>query len=91
MTPGSIHATRLVCLRGCGGSASLDGDTYVCPDCGGNLDVDYDYDAIRASWKREDLRRDPDRSIWRYAPLYPVQGRIERLPIGWTPLIPAPR
>jgi threonine synthase len=29
--------------------------------------------------------------MWRYAPLYPVAGRIESPPIGWTPLFHTPR
>jgi threonine synthase len=29
--------------------------------------------------------------MWRYAPLYPVTGRIESPPIGWTPLFRVPR
>lgn len=86
------HATGLRCVRqGCDGSASLEEAAYVCPRCGGNLQLEYDYDAIRAGWRRESLAANPDLTIWRYAPLYPVRGRIERLPIGWTPLIPAPR
>jgi threonine synthase len=87
-----MNATALVCPRpGCGGRASLEETVYVCPSCGGNLQVDYDYDAIRAGWKRDSLRDDRDLTIWRYAPLYPVRARIEGLPIGWTPLVPAPR
>ena len=87
------HATGLRCVReGCAGRGSLEGGiTYVCPVCGANLQVVYDYDAIRAAWSREALRDDPDLTIWRYAPLYPVSSRVEELPIGWTPLLRAPR
>jgi threonine synthase len=84
---------RLACIaEGCGATVPLTREmVYVCPSCGGNLEVIYDYDAIRASWRRESLAQDPDLTIWRYGPLYPVGSRIEGLPMGWTPLIAAPR
>jgi threonine synthase len=53
--------------------------------------VEFDWEAVRRSWRREDLAKDDDRTIWRYAPLYPVASRIESPPIGWTPLFAAPR
>ncbi len=63
---------------------------YVCPNCGedGILDVLYDYDLVRRTMTRESLAGNPDRSIWRYAPLLPVADRGARpnLQIGWTPL-----
>jgi threonine synthase len=93
MKRSTTHATGLRCVRErCEGKGSLEGGiTYVCPVCGANLQVVYDYDAIRSAWSREALRKNPDMTIWRYAPLYPVSSRIEGLPIGWTPLVPAPR
>jgi threonine synthase len=55
------------------------------------LQVEYDYEAIRRGWNRAALANDRDRSIWRYAALYPLVTRIESPPIGWTPLFPVPR
>jgi threonine synthase len=64
---------------------------YVCPSCGANLQVEYDYDHIRASWSKQQLAENRDYTMWRYAPLFPVQGRIEAPPVGYTPLFQAPR
>ena len=83
-------ATGLGCVR-CGKSAPVTDDRYVCPACGGNLLVEYDLDKIKLGWKREDLERSADRTIWRYLPILPVAGRLEGPPVGWTPLVGAPR
>jgi threonine synthase len=51
----------------------------------------YDWDLLRTTVTREFVESGP-RTIWRYAPLLPVQTPTrERLPVGFTPLIPAPR
>jgi len=77
---------------------------YVCDGHGdaGILDVVYDYPHIRRILTAEALRANPDRSIWRYLPLLPVdQQGVARLRasgghrplwnVGWTPLYRAPR
>lgn len=87
---GLSRVTGLRCVR-CSSSTLLADEVYVCGACGANLLVEYDYDSIRSTWDRGELERDPDRSIWRYAPLYPVATRIESPPIGWTPLFRATR
>lgn len=66
---------------------------YVCPACGGNLEVKYDYEEIKRRVPREALTANPHRDILRYVPLLPVD-RIEYaspLRIGWTPLYRAER
>ena len=88
--PASQSATALACVR-CGHRSRVADGTYVCPSCGGNHLVDYDLDGVRASWRRDDLERSADRTIWRYAPLLPVAGRLDGPPVGWTPLVPAPK
>ena len=91
MTPSGLrNISGLRCVR-CGATCALTECIYTCPDCGGNLQVEYDYDAIRSTWRKDALVKNPDRSIWRYAPLYPVSTRIESPPIGWTPLFRADR
>jgi threonine synthase len=82
-------ATGLRCIR-CGGASPLEDGVYVCPVCGGNHRVEYDLDSLRKVWRRADLERDDDRTIWRYAPLLPVAHRLEGPPVGWTPLVAAP-
>jgi threonine synthase len=86
--PGNVSGLRCV---GCGRTTPLKAPVYTCESCGGNLQVEYDYESVRQTWRREDLARNADLTIWRYAPLYPVGGRIESPPIGWTPLFKAAR
>ena len=82
-------------------STRLDEVEYVCPKHGddGILDVVYDYELIAQRISPDKLAGDPDRSIWRYLPLLPVepewrgswsQGTV-LASVGWTPLYPAPR
>ena len=88
-TGGLSNVTGLRCIH-CDSTVELAADIYTCNSCGGNLQVEYDYDAIRRSWSRSDLAANQDRSIWRYSPLYPVATRMEYPPIGWTPLFSTP-
>ncbi len=68
---------------------------YVCPLHGydGRLDVIYDYEEIKKDWNRERLKTIKDSTIWRYAPLLPVNNDhlCSHLPVGWTPLYHAVR
>jgi threonine synthase len=80
----------LRCVR-CGKASPIADDLYVCPGCGANHLVEYDLEALKRSWRRSDLERSDDRTIWRYLPLLPVSARLEGPPVGWTPLVPAPR
>ncbi|MDX2410426.1 MAG: threonine synthase [Woeseiaceae bacterium] len=56
---------------------------FVCPSCGGNLDITYDYAAIR-----EEIERD-----FNFAPLLPVSRLDAPFPlrVGGTPLVAAKR
>ncbi len=67
--------------------------SYVCPSCGGNLDVIYNYAAIRKELSRGSLAADGNLTIWRYRPLLPLgdDSRALPLPVGWTPLFNCPR
>jgi threonine synthase len=85
----------------CGREYAPDEVEYVCPHHGddGILDVRYDYEAIGRELSREALAASPERSMWRYQPLLPVdpQATAELVAgtvlesVGWTPLYPAPR
>jgi threonine synthase len=85
----------------CGREYALDEVEYVCPHHGddGILDVRYDYDAIGQEFSRETLAASPERSMWRYQPLLPVEAEAAQElaagtvleSVGWTPLYPAPR
>ena len=88
----ATHVTGLRCVRAsCDTTFTLDETRYTCKACGANLQVEYDYDAIRETWKRDSLKADPDLTMWRYMPLYPVESRIDSPPVGWSPLFEAPR
>ncbi|HZP96258.1 MAG TPA: threonine synthase [Candidatus Limnocylindria bacterium] len=75
--------------RACGALQPAD-DRYVCGECLGPIEPDYDLDAVTADELRSRIERGP-RSLWRYAPLLPVAEPPAHFPVGWTPLIPAPR
>ena len=63
----------------------------VCAACFGPLDPVYDKDTLRRTFTRESIEAGP-RSLWRYAPLLPVEApREPRLAPGFTPLVAAPR
>lgn len=63
----------------------------LCPCCGGNLDITYDYDAVVSDIER--LGIDRARYIFTYAPFLPVKKPDTRFPlrIGATPLYAANR
>ena len=89
----SIRAGAAVGLRcvHCGRLTPVADDLYVCPGCGANMLVEYDLDALKKSWSRESLAKSGDRTLWRYLPILPVSARLEGPPVGWTPLVAAPR
>ncbi len=63
----------------------------ICDDCFSPLEVAYDYDAVKALFTRERIAQRPA-NMWRYSELLPLpQGFEPRLPVGFTPLLQAPR
>ncbi len=78
------------CIQ-CGADFRTDDIEYTCNKCKGYLQITYDYQSIKESFKKSDLAEDPDYSIWRYKALLPVED-LSRKPIvqiGWTPLYEA--
>lgn len=77
------------CFR-CGTEQGADFGGYVCPACGGNLEVRYAWpQGAPAGWWRDESRKD----VFRYRPLLPV-SRLDLaspLRVGMTPLYAAPR
>jgi threonine synthase len=61
-------------------------------ECGGPLLVRYDLALLRETWSLDSFASAPD-SMWRYAPVLPVQlaTSIISLGEGMTPLLPVPR
>jgi len=101
MTPDMQHSppflSSLRCTR-CGTEYPPDAIDYVCacrPNVGsdlGTLDVQYDYAAIQAAASPQQIAADPDYSIGRWWALLPVgRKNLPPLPVGNTPLLPAPR
>jgi threonine synthase len=88
------HVTGLKCLI-CGKIYSPDEIDYVCPDHGdeGIVDAQYDYDLIGRRLSQGDLLHSTDYTIWRYAPLLPIESlqHVPPLTVGWTPLYRVPR
>lgn len=73
------------------GQAYPEAPLFVCDECFGPLEVDYDYEAIRAIISRERIQAGPF-NMWRYRDLLPVSGdRLVGLEAGFTPLIKADR
>lgn len=84
--------TGLRCLH-CGASYPH-GDLLTCSRCGeqGILDVEYDYERVRASMTAVALSSRP-LDHWRYRELLPVSPEV-RPPhpaVGWTPVYDVPR
>ena len=84
--------TRILGLRcvHCGAEYGADG-AWPCAACGGILDVRFDMAAAQAMTPRALHAR--QRSIWRYAELLPLPAgaAVPPQPVGWTPIIEAPR
>jgi threonine synthase len=84
-----MPATSLRCRR-CAAEYALE-EIGTCTDCFGPLDPVYAWDELALSVSRESIAAGPP-SIWRYAPLLPVDPPAEaRLAPGFTPLVSAPR
>ena len=56
-------------------------------ECGGILDIIYDYDYIKANLTKEMLKSRPN-TMWRYRELLPVEETTPDTPlrVGWSPL-----
>src|SRR5256714_4632052 len=77
-------------LRDCGGTRAVDDTSFVCPRCGGLLDVAYDWDrltppkSLRAFEARWSQRYDPlcFSGVWRFRDLLPFADPEKVLTIG---------
>src|SRR6056297_455095 len=79
----------LTCVD-CGETFDPETATHRCPDCGGILDPDYDYDAIDLS--RADLDSRPFDSMWRYEELLPFpRSAAVSMDEGATQLVECPK
>ncbi|MBI1765389.1 MAG: threonine synthase [Acidobacteria bacterium] len=80
------------CLE-CARSFTASEVEYVCPHCGGNLDVRYDYERIAGQFSKAALAADRNFTMWRYRALLPMvdSAPVPPLAVGWTPLYDAPQ
>ena len=85
------HVKCARCIR-CGKEYEATPNVTTC-DCGGILDIIYDYDYIKANFTKETLKNRQDPTMWRYRELLPVEGSTEAPPlrVGGSPLYEEPR
>jgi threonine synthase len=86
------NVTGFKCVE-CARSFSVSEVEYVCPACGGNLDVLYDYERIANQLSKATLAADRNFTVWRYRPLLPIEDSspVPPLTVGWTPIYDCPR
>ena len=86
------NVTGFQCVE-CAGSFSVSEIEYVCPACGGNLDVLYDYERIGKQLNKTTLAADRNFTIWRYRALLPIEDSSPAPPltVGWTPIYDCPQ
>ena len=79
------------CVK-CGKEYSAGPNLTTCA-CGGILDIQYDYAAIRRDFSPRELEGNTDWSMWRYRPFLPVEETTAPPPlrVGWSPLYQADR
>jgi len=75
----------------CSATQAVDFDGFLCPACGGNLDITYDYAAAAKEMGGEFPEGYPD--LFRFSALLPLHQPRSPFPlrVGGTPLYPAPR
>ncbi|WP_325200101.1 threonine synthase [Oscillibacter sp.] len=79
------------CVK-CGKTYEAAPDLTTC-ECGGILDITYDYDYIKSRLTKEVLANRAERSMWRYRELLPIEEDTAPTPlrVGWSPLYEEPR
>ena len=79
------------CVK-CGKEHPATPDVTTC-ECGGILDIVYDYDYIKSHLTKEKLAARKDLTMWRYRELLPIEEETENTPlrVGNTPLYEEPR
>lgn len=75
--------------RACGVLQPAD-ERYICGECMGPIEPEYDTAALARSDLRARIEAGP-LSLWRYRDLLPTSPAAGAWPVGWTALEPAPR
>ena len=78
------------CVK-CGKEYAATPDVTTC-ECGGILDIVYDYEYIKQNFTK-DMLKDRPNTMWRYRELLPVEENTPAPPlrVGWSPLYQADR
>ena len=78
------------CVK-CGKEYAATPDVTTC-ECGGILDIVYDYEYIKQNFTK-DMLKDRPNTMWRYRELLPVEESTPDTPlrVGWSPLYEADR
>ena len=84
------HVLYGKCVK-CGKTYAAVPDLTTC-ECGGILDIVYDYDYIKTQLTKEKLAARQDHTMWRYRELLPVEPETPNTPlrVGWSPCMPSP-
>jgi threonine synthase len=84
-----VFVKELKCLK-CGKKHAPTKGLYVCKECGGKLEVFYDYDKIAKKINKKKLAKRPP-GVWKYLEFLPIANRknIVTLGEGGTPLLEA--
>ncbi len=85
------HVKYGKCVR-CGRTYEAVPDLTTC-QCGGILEITYDYEYIKTRLTKEVLANRAERSMWRYRELLPIEEDTAPAPlrVGWSPLYEEPR
>jgi threonine synthase len=96
----SGRAAQVCIMPGCGGVFGINERIYICPKCGGPLEIeckptDASATELRRRWDLRASSQEPsDRSgVWRYRELLPFDDSVKAVTLfeGNTPLYDAPR
>lgn len=81
-----------VCIK-CGAEIEPKPDITVCPNCGGILDIKYDYKYISSKVTAKKIIDSVDYSMWRYREYLPVEEDTKNTPlrVGWSPFYEVPK
>ncbi len=84
------HIIHCKCVR-CGRTYAPAADITTC-ECGGILDVIYDYEFIKTRFNKEVLAQRDEPTMWRYRELLPIEEDTvpKGLRVGMSPLYEAP-
>ena len=85
------HVLYGKCVK-CGKEYAATPDLTNC-ECGGILEITYDYEYIKTQLTKEKLAARTERTMWRYRELLPIEETTESTPlrVGWSPLYEEPR